>query len=99
MERISLLIGIGSVMLVLFGVLYLVQKNRTIDIPEGFTTDIEVDIDDMHPNPISKVIKKVAALSLKFADPELWKEAIATSQLSFTERARQQILADRAKSG
>jgi len=94
MERIGPLIGIGAVALVLIGILWLVQGRRTIEIPEGFTTDMAANIDDLG-NPITKIIKKVGALSLRFADPELWKTTIATSQLSFTDLARRQFEADR----
>lgn len=98
MERIRLLIGVGAVSLVLVGILWLIQGDRTIEIPEGFTTDISVDVADNLGNPISQIIKKVGALSLRFADPELWKTTIATSRLSFTDLARRQIEADK-KSG
>ena len=94
MERLSSLIGIGAVGLVLVGILWLVQGRRTIEIPEGFTAEMKADIEDLG-NPITKIIKKVGALSLRFADPELWKTTIATSQLSFTDLARRQIEADR----
>jgi hypothetical protein len=96
MERIGPLIGIGAVALVLIGVLWIVQTRRAIEIPEGFTTEISADIDDLG-NPITKIIKKVGALSLRFADPELWKTTIATSKLSFTDLARRQIEADRVR--
>lgn len=92
MERLRLLIGLGAVALVLIGILWIVRQDRTIEIPEGFTT--EVSVNDLG-NPISQIIKKVGALSLRFADPELWKTTIATSRLSFTDLARRQIEADR----
>ena len=95
MERIRPFIGIGAIALVLVGILWLVQRRRTIEIPEGFTTEISVDVADDLSNPISQIIKKVGALSLRFADPELWKTTIATSQLSFTDLARRQIESDR----
>jgi len=93
MERIGLLIGIGSVALILLGILWLLQRGRTIEIPEGFTTEMATETDVM--NPITKIIKKVGALSLHFANPVLWKNTIETSKLSFTDLARRQIEEDK----
>jgi hypothetical protein len=89
MERIRPLFGIGSVAVILVGILWLLQGGRTIEIPEGFTTERDVAVDVM--NPITKIIKKVGALSLHFANPVLWKTTIETSKLSFTDLARRQI--------
>jgi len=102
MDRLVLLIGIGGTALVLFGILYLVQKNRTIEIPEGFTTETaelpEAGATDLL-NPISKIMKKVTSLSVFFSNPEVWKDVITTSKLSFTDRARKQIEDDRKAKG
>lgn len=97
MERVGPLIGIGSVALILIGILWLLQQGRTIEIPEGFSTEIAADLDGM--NPITKIIKKVGALSLHFANPVLWKNTIETSKLSFTDLARRQIEADKRQAG
>ena len=93
MERIRPLIGIGSVALILVGILWLLQRGRTIEIPEGFTTEVDTEVDVM--NPITKIIKKVGALSLHFANPVLWKNTIETSKLSFTDLARRQSAEDK----
>uniref|UniRef100_A0A6C0DRK3 Uncharacterized protein n=1 Tax=viral metagenome TaxID=1070528 RepID=A0A6C0DRK3_9ZZZZ len=93
MERIRPLFGIGSVAVILVGILWLLQRGRTIEIPEGFTTEIDTAVDVM--NPITKIIKKVGALSLHFANPTLWKNTIETSKLSFTDLARRQIEQDK----
>jgi len=93
MERIGPLIGIGSVALILVGILWVLQRGRTIEIPEGFTTEVDEAPDVM--NPITKIIKKVGALSLRFADPALWKKTLDRSNLSFTDLARRQIEEDK----
>ena len=99
MTRIGPIIGVIGLLLVLTGLLYVIQKRRTVIIPEGFTTEYPTEIDmSTVTNPISKIIKKISTLSLHFANPEVWKTAIDTSKYSFTDLARRQIEKDRESS-
>jgi hypothetical protein len=96
MERMGPLIGVIGLLFVLVGLLYMMQIRRTVVIPEGFTTEYPTEIDmSTVTNPISKIMKKISTLSLHFANPTVWKEAIETSKHSFTDLARRQIEKDR----
>jgi hypothetical protein len=89
-------IGLVALLLVLFGVLIILQKQRLYYIPEGFTTEYpDGDVGDIK-NPITKVLQKVGALSLYFANPKVWMDVYATSKMTPTELARLNIAKEAA---
>ena len=90
-------IALLALFLILFGLLYILQNHRKIYIPEGFGTEYkQPDLSDIG-NPITKIISKIGSMTLHFANPELWKDAYAHSQMSITDLARKQIAADSIK--
>jgi hypothetical protein len=96
MDRIGGAIGVLSLILVLLGILMVVERKRRLVIPEGFTNEYESDpsLNDI-TNPITKTLKKIGHMSVFFANPLVWKEAIDNSQLSLADLARKQIKLDK----
>jgi hypothetical protein len=84
-------IALFGIFLILLGILHVLQKNRGIYVPEGFTSEYtQQNLSDIK-NPILKLIKKIGALTVHFANPVVWKEAYSHSQMSVTDLARKQI--------
>ena len=82
-------IAIVSLFLILFGLLHILQKYRV----EGFEEYKEQDLSDIS-NPILKVLKKIGTMTVFFANPSVWTDAYAHSQMSITDLARKQIEKD-----
>lgn len=84
---------IFGIFLILFGILYILQKHSFY---EGFEEYKQQDVSNIS-NPILKVIKKIGSMTIFFANPKLWTDAYAHSQMSMTDLARKQIDQDRKK--
>jgi hypothetical protein len=75
-----------------------IERKRKLVIPEGFTTEYESDPSlNNIANPITKTLKKIGHMSIFFANPMVWKEAIDNSQLSLADLARKQIKLDKER--
>jgi hypothetical protein len=96
MEATGIAIGLGALVLILFGVLIVLQRKRTYYIPEGFTTEYPDD-SSKSTNPITRIIQKVGRLSEFFTNIENWKDAYTTSQMTPAELARMNLHKEKAK--
>ena len=93
-KSLGLIIGIISIMLVLFGILHLVSRKKDFYLPEGFSNEsIEYPINPLSEikNPITKLIKKLGNMSVFFANPKVWVDVFQTSQMSLSDLARRNI--------
>lgn len=93
-KSLGLIIGIISIMLVLFGILHLVSRKKDFYLPEGFTTEsIEYPVNPLTEikNPITKLMKKLGNMSVFFANPKVWIDVYKTSQMSISDLARRNI--------
>jgi hypothetical protein len=87
-------VALFGIFLILLGILYVLQRRRGIYVPEGFSNEYkQQDLTDI-TNPILKIIKKIGTLTAHFANPVVWKDAFAHSQMSITDLARKQIEMD-----
>ena len=98
MDRLGVALGVIALSLTLFGVLIVLQRKRNRIIPEGFTTEYQQDPTiNTISNPITKTLKQIGHLTVYFANPLVWKDAIDNSKLSITDLARKQIELDKKK--
>lgn len=95
MEATGIAIGLGAIVLILFGVLIVLQRKRTYYIPEGFTTEYP-DGAAKSGNPIARIIQKVGKLSEFFTNIENWKDVYTTSQMTPVELARMNLQKEKA---
>jgi len=96
MEATGIAIGLGALVLILFGVLIVLQRKRTYYIPEGFTTEYPDDV-SKKGNPIGRIIQKVGKLSEFFTNIENWKDVYTTSQMTPVELARMNLQKEKEK--
>jgi hypothetical protein len=97
MVNLELTISLIGLFVILLGILLIFQKDRLIDIPEGFANEQpKTGIDDL-TNPLIKVVKKLSKMTAYFANPEVWTDVYKHSQMSLTDLARSQIAKDAAK--
>lgn len=91
----GLILGLISIILILFGALHIVSNKKPYYLPEGFTTEAIDSTEREYPtdplneikNPLLKIVKKLGKISLYFADPKIWIEAMKISKMSIKDLA------------
>jgi hypothetical protein len=89
------------IFIILLAILYYIQKQRAIVLPEGFTSDsLEYPKSDFDiQNPLLRIVKKLGVMSTYLIDPTVWKDAYNQSKMSAVELARMQIAKDKKTQG
>jgi len=95
MKPIGLILGLISLILILFGVLHLVSNKKPYYLPEGFTSEA-IDTEPVkYPtenfnnikNPVIKTLKKLLKISSFLVNPAIWRDTMKLSNTSFKKLA------------
>lgn len=109
MKPIGTILGLITIIMILFGILTIVSNKKTYYLPEGFSSEalseapstekVEYPTDPLNEikNPLIKIVKKLGHMSSYFANPQVWSDVYRTSQMSLTDLARENIKKQKEK--